>query len=143
MGGEGDDVKGVQTGAIDELSVSRMYANDDDWRSEASCLVVSGAFLRLQVSAPCVPSRAWILGSDKSSQTRAPPLTLPLSSSFLLLLARAKPSPRCAHVSSAPTMPKNLPAITPDTGGFTPSRRKSEDELESNRASKKPRTRVR
>ncbi|KAM5540503.1 hypothetical protein V8D89_005961 [Ganoderma adspersum] len=39
-------------------------------------------------------------------------------------------------------MPKNLPAITPDAGGFTPSRRKSEDELESNRASKKPRTRV-
>ncbi|KAI0677610.1 hypothetical protein C8Q78DRAFT_961708 [Trametes maxima] len=40
-------------------------------------------------------------------------------------------------------MVKNTPGMTPDGGpGLTPSRRKSEDELDSSRAHKKPRTRV-
>lgn len=41
-------------------------------------------------------------------------------------------------------MVKNTPGITPDgTPGLTPARRRSEDELDSSRAHKKPRTRVR
>ena len=51
---------------------------------------------------------------------------------------------RISHLVWEEVMVKNTTVLTPDnTPGPTPARRRSEDELDSNRAHKKPRTRVR
>ena len=110
--------KNVQTGAIDDLSVSRMYAHDDDWRSEASCLVVSGAFLESpRLVFHHVPSSRTPTNGQGSSHSRPSlplltPCPLPPSSPLLPRVSPSRPDGprRVAHLW-ADQPPRYTPAL--------------------------------
>ena len=138
-----DDVKDLWKTANDDSSVSlRSQAEADDWRSEAK-----GCALATAMRAH-LPHRAWRSITCSRSESLALRLALAhkLPDSFLVFsfssvfpLAHPLP-PRAPRL----IMAKNTSGSNLDTtGGFTPTRRKSEDELDSNRAHKKARTRVR
>ena len=117
-------------------------AVDGDWRSQTSRAtarpvvprVMAVTCKRRELQEGRVPVRS------SSEVCPASPCDSPRPSSPEAALADPDPVPL-----SSPIMAKNTPSFTPDgtPGGYTPVRRKSEDELDSNRAHKKPRTRVR